>query len=106
MPPNGFDCCGFAAYALGNDGKFHPVDLSQTVTLSADPDEEIACSSAHWEEGDQYRYKLVRDWELKAVMQCRFSERFMMKITSPPRVFRRWVRRREKERRRRVKECR
>lgn len=105
MPPKGFDCCGFAAYALGDDGRFHPVDLSQTVTLSADPDEEIACNGAHWEEGDPYHYKLVGDWELKAVMQCRYSARFMMKNTLPPRLFRRWVRKREKERRQKVKEA-
>lgn len=41
MPPKGFDCIGFAAYALGDDGRFHPVDLSQTVTLTPDTEPEI-----------------------------------------------------------------
>ena len=41
MPPKGFDCIGFAAYALGDDGRFHSVDLSQTVTLTPDTELEI-----------------------------------------------------------------
>ena len=89
MPTKGFDCCGFAAYALGDDGKYHTVDLSQTVTLSSDDADENA-------------------WSIDTSgMFCTFEtkmNRAMMKLFYPWREARRRIRRAEKERRRQLKE--
>ena len=108
MPIRGFDCFGFMACVLGNDGRFHPVDLSQTVTLSPDPAEEAdgtAYCGAYGEEGgDPYHYTLIGDMAFTATMQIRYGARYFMKLLLPTREFRRWMRRQEKARRNRLKE--
>lgn len=107
MPTKGFDCCGFAAYTLGDDGKFHPADLSQTVTLTpdiTDEEDETNCGLI-WEAGDPYHYALVSEQKFTAIMHIRYGERMIMKLLLPKRRFRKWVRTKEKERRRRLKEA-
>lgn len=106
MQIRGFDCFGFMACALGNDGRLHPVDLSQAVTLSPDPAEKAdktAYCGAHWEEGDPYHYMLIGDMTFTATMQTRYGARYVMKSLLPTRAFRRWARRQEKARRNRLK---
>ena len=90
MPTKGFDCIGFAAYALGNDGRFHPVDLSQTVTISTDDDT------------DENTWSIDTDG-MSCTLETKIT-RGMMKILFPWREARKRIRRMEKERRKRLKE--
>ena len=88
MPTKGCDCIGFAAYTLGNDGKFHPVDLSQTVTLSFDDADENTWSI---------------DTDMSFTLETKMN-RAMLKLLYPWREVRRRLRMMEKERRKRLKE--
>ena len=90
MPIRGFDCIGFAAYALGNDGKFHTVDLSQTVTLSTDDDTDENAWS-------------IDMGGISCTLKTKIN-RAMLKLFYPWREVRRRIRRMEKERRKRLKE--
>lgn len=89
MLPKGFDCCDFAAYRLGDDGKFHTVDLSQTVTLSVD-------------DIDDNTWSIDTDG-MSCTLETKIN-RGMMKLIYPTRELRRRIRRAEKERRRQLKE--
>lgn len=106
MPPKGLDCVAFVAYALGDDERLHPIDLSQTVTLSADmaDGDDKTNYGLVWDAGDPYHYALVSEQTFAATMSGRYGRRWMMKWSLPPRGFRRWVRHQEKERRKRLKE--
>ena len=87
MPTKGFD---FTAYILGKDGRLCPVDLSQTVTLSAD-------------DTDENVWSIDMDG-----MSCSLEtkmNRTMMNLFYPWREVRRHIRRMEKERRKLVKEA-
>ena len=90
MPPKGFDYNGFAACVLGDDGEFHPADLSQTVTISTDDDT------------DENTWSIDTDG-MSCTLETEIT-RGMMKIFFPWREVRRRIRRMEKERRKRLKE--
>lgn len=90
MPPKGFDCIGFAAYRLGDDGKFHTVDLSQTVTLSSD-------------DTDENTWSIDTDG-ISCTLETKIN-RALMKAFFPARELRRRIRRMEKDRRKRLKEA-
>lgn len=106
MQIKGFDCIGFAAYALGDDGKFHTADLSQTATLSADLSEESDGTTygTFWDAGDPYHYTLIGNLRYSTFLENRYGRRWLMKRALSPRGFRKWVRTQEKERRKRLKE--
>lgn len=108
MPPfeYGFDCCGFDRFVRNDDGKWQRVDLSQTVTLSADmaDGDDKTNYGLTWDAGDPYHYALVSEQTFTATMSGRYGRRWMMKWSLPPREFRRWVRHQEKQRRRKLKE--
>ena len=98
MPTKGLDCNGFAVYALGNDGEYHPVDLSQTVEfvpwdeyLPPDVSEEL------------YHFKDLSNWTFTAQAEMRIT-RMMLKLLYTGRELRRQIRKQEKERRKRLKE--
>lgn len=90
MPTKGLDCIGFAAYALGNDGRLCPVDLSQTVTISNDDDT------------DENAWSIDTDG-MSCTLETRIN-RALLKAFFPWRKVRQRIRGAEKERRKRLKE--
>lgn len=98
MPTGGlFDCCGFMTCVLGDDGKYRPVDLSQTVTLSPDLDDE----ENWWDASNALSVTLAIVSTKENIAFVRKLERNRKRMM---RKIRREKRRKEKERRRRLKE--
>lgn len=90
MPTKGLDYSGFVAYALGNDGRLHPVDLSQTVTLSVD-------------DADKYTWS-VGTGGMSFTLETKTTY-VMLKPFHSWREVKRCIRKMEKERRKRLKEA-
>ena len=89
MPTKGFDYREFMTYTLGKDGRLCPVDLSQTVTLSADDTDDNTWS--------------INTDDMSCVLETKMN-RTMMNLFYPWREVRRHLRKIEKERRKQVKE--
>lgn len=89
MPTKGFDCCGFDIFAIADDGTWHRIDMSQTVTLSVDDTDENAWS--------------INTNGMSCTLETKIT-RGMMKLFYPWRDIKRRIRKMEKERRKRLKE--
>ena len=98
MPPMGLDCCGLVTAVKGNDGEWHPIDLSQPVELVS-WDDYLPPNVSE----ELYHFKDFSNWTFTVQTELKIT-RNMLKLLYTGRELRRQIRKQEKQRRRRLKE--